>query len=254
MPVRTRTCLPGCHPAAFGTFVRFCRPVRGASIGSVSPKPMIRHVTDSDLERVRAFLESHVDTSLFLLSNLAALGPRLDQHLNSGHFRMIEQGGRILAVFCLTRRGNLLVQAGGRVQLAQPILEACETEPIEVRGIVGEWPMADALWQLLRTDPHFEPTHALKDVLYRLMLTETAGPVCPDPGRRLDVRALDAGDFVPWERLNTAYFAELSLPVQATLEQRRADFLLRARSGLWWGLFDSDLAEHWTPPDQDVLI
>jgi hypothetical protein len=138
---------------------------------------MIRHVTDSDLASVRAFLESHVDTSLFLLSTLSALGPRLGSHLNSGNFRLIEEDGRIVAVCCLTRRGNLLVQAGGRTDVAEQIFEACETESIEVRGIVGEWATAEALWNLLRADPRFESTHTLKDVLYRLML-EGVGPRC----------------------------------------------------------------------------
>ena len=197
---------------------------------------MIRHVTDSDLERVRAFLESHVDTSLFLLSTLAALGPRLGHHLNSGNFRKIEENGEIVAVFCLTRRGNLLVQAGGRIDLAEQIFEACEGEPIEVRGVVGEWPMAEALWKLLRADPRFETSHNLKDVLYRLMLKDTVGPMPESP----NVRLLDASDFAQWERLNTAYFAELSLPLQATLEQRRNDFIMRVRSGLWWGAFDDN--------------
>jgi predicted GNAT family acetyltransferase len=195
---------------------------------------MIRHVKDSDLQRVRAFLESHVDTSLFLLSTLAALGPRLGHHLNSGNFRLIEEEGQIVAVCCLTRRGNLLVQAGGRTDLAEQVFEACEIETIEVRGVVGEWPMAEALWKLLRADPRFETTHNLKDILYRLMLNRK-------PGTRVEsanVRALDAGDFVQWERLNSAYFAELSLPLQATLEQRRTDFIVRIRSGLWWGAFD----------------
>jgi ribosomal protein S18 acetylase RimI-like enzyme len=218
----------------FGTFVGFCRPIRGASIRAFSSKAMIRHVTDSDLEKVRAFLESHVDTSLFLLSTLAALGPRLGQHLNSGNFRLIEEDGDIVAVFCLTRRGNLLAQAGGRTDLAGQIFEACESETIEVRGVVGEWPMAEALWKLLRADPRFQTTHHLKDVLYRLMLKDTMGPMPGTP----NVRLLDAADFVQWERLNTAYFAELNLPLQATLEQRRNDFIMRVRSGLWWGAFD----------------
>jgi predicted GNAT family acetyltransferase len=195
---------------------------------------MLRHVTDSDLDPVRAFLESHVDTSLFLLSTLAALGPRLGQHLNSGNFWLIDEQGQIVAVFCLTRRGNLLVQAGGRTDLAEQVFEACETEPIEVRGVVGEWPMAEALWTLLRADPRFETTHNLKDVLYRLMLNEA-----PRTGAEpINVRALETADFVQWERLNSAYFAELSLPLQATLEQRRTDFIVRIRSGLWWGAFD----------------
>jgi ribosomal protein S18 acetylase RimI-like enzyme len=235
--------------SGFGTFVRFCPLVRSASIDPVYCKPMIRHVTDSDLERVRAFLESHVDTSLFLLSTLAALGPRLGSHLNSGNFRLIEEDGKVAAVFCLTRRGNLLVQAGGRTDLAERIFEDSEAEPMEVRGIVGEWPMAEALWKLLRADPRFEPTHALKDVLYRLMLKETRPPLgvpsltARSPaGERLSesvtLRPLQAADFVQWERLNSAYFAELSLPLQATLEQRRTDFMVRIRSGLWWGAFD----------------
>jgi hypothetical protein len=209
---------------------------------------MIRHVTDADLEHVRAFLESHVDTSLFLLSTLSALGPRLGSHLNSGNFRLIEEGGKIVAVWCLTRRGNLLVQAGGRKDLAEQIFESCETEPIEVRGIVGEWGAAESLWNLLRADPRFEMTHALKDVLYRLGLKHSNGHgsrqgpstheisvARPDA---VTVRTLDVKDFVQWERLNTAYFAELSLPLQATLEQRRNDFVARVRSGLWWGAFD----------------
>jgi predicted GNAT family acetyltransferase len=195
---------------------------------------MIRHVTDTDLQRVRAFLESHVDTSLFLLSTLAVLGPRLGHHLNSGNFRLIEAGGQIMAVFCLTRRGNLLVQAGGRTDLAEQIFEACEPEPIEVRGVVGEWPLAEALWMLLRADPRFETTHNLKDVLYRLMLKEAPRTVAGSGNLRL----LEAADFVQWERLNRAYFAELSLPLQATLEQRRTDFIVRIRAGLWWGAFD----------------
>jgi predicted GNAT family acetyltransferase len=224
----------GVPHSGFETFVRFCRPVRGASIGSACCKPMIRHVTDSDLQRVRAFLESHVDTSLFLLSTLASLGPRLGSHLNSGNFRLIEQGGRVVAVFCLTRRGNLLVQAGGRRDLAEQIFEECEAESLEVRGIVGEWPAAEALWKLLRADPRFEPTHALKDVLYRMMLRDTIRPV----DESLLVRALHADDFAQWEQLNSAYFCELSLPLQATLEQRRTDFMVRIRSGLWWGAFD----------------
>lgn len=195
---------------------------------------MIRHVTDSDLEPVRAFLEGHVDTSLFMLSALAALGPRLGSHLDSGNFSLVEAGGEILAVFCLTRRGSLLVQAAGRVELAGQILEACRTDPIEVRGIVAEWSMAEALWKLLRADPRFEPTHCLKDVLYRM--TSNGAP--PTVDRHTNVRALAAGDFLQWERLNSAYFAELSLPLQAILEQRRADFTVPLRSGLWWGAFD----------------
>ncbi len=54
--------------------------------------------------------------------------------------------------------------------------------------------MAAALWKFLRADPRFEPTHALKDVLYRLLLREPGRVVAGSP----NVRTLDAGDFVQW--------------------------------------------------------
>jgi RimJ/RimL family protein N-acetyltransferase len=223
---------------------------------------MIRYVTDADLERVRVFLEAHVETSLFLLSNLAVLGPRLGEHFNSGNYKMVEESGEVLAVFCLTRRGNLLVQAGGRTGLAEPILAACEGQPIGVRGVIGEWPTAEALWHLLRADPRFEPTLSAKDVLYRLRLSAALGDALqapspmiksrltallmtgperrdfrsPAPG--IAVRVLEPADFEQWEPLNTAYLTELHLPVPTPDEQRKAEFVSRSRAHLWWGAFD----------------
>jgi predicted GNAT family acetyltransferase len=198
---------------------------------------MIRNVETDDLERVRCFLEAHLDTSLFLLSNLAIFGPRLTDHWNSGNYRLVEEAGQVVAVFCLTRRGNLLVQAAGRADLAEPILEACESETIEVCGVAGEWPTAEALWELLRADPRFEPGLGSKDVLYRLPLT-TAGEGTRRalrPG--VAVRALDASDFEQWERLNTAYCAELHLPLPVVDEAHEAEFARRARARWWWGAF-----------------
>src|ERR1700739_2037455 len=103
---------------------------------------MIRNGETNDLERVRSFLEAPLDTSLFLLSNLAIFGPRLTDHPNSGNYKLVEEAGRIVAVFSLTRRGNLLVQAAGSAGLAESILESCEGETLEVCGVAGEWPTA----------------------------------------------------------------------------------------------------------------
>jgi len=198
---------------------------------------MIRNVETGDLERVRGFLEAHVETSLFLLSNLAIFGPRLTDHANSGNYRLVEEAGQLVAVFCLTRRGNLLVQAAGRADLAESILESCEGETIEVCGVAGEWPTAATLWDLLRADPRFEPTMGSKDVLYRLPLDGgpevTRTPVPSD----VVVRALDASDFQQWERLNTAYCAEVHLPLPAVDDAHEAEFVRRTRAKWWWGAF-----------------
>jgi predicted GNAT family acetyltransferase len=198
---------------------------------------MIRNVATDDLERVRGFLEAHVDTSLFLLSNLAIFGPRLTDHGNSGNYRLVEESGQVVAVFCLTRRGNLLVQAAGRADLAESILESCEGETIEVCGVAGEWPTAAALWELLRADPRFEPTLGSKDVLYRLPLAEGAEMTRTAVPPEVAVRALDASDFQQWERLNSAYCAELKLPLPVVDDAHAAEFARRTRAKWWWGAF-----------------
>ena len=198
---------------------------------------MIRNVETDDLERVRGFLEAHVDTSLFLLSNLAIFGPRLTDHGNSGNYRLVEEAGRVVAVFCLTRRGNLLVQAAGRADLAESILESCESETIEVCGVAGEWPTAAALWELLQADPRFEPTLGSRDVLYRLPLAGSAEVTRTTVPADVVVRALDASDYQQWERLNSAYCAELNLPLPVLDDAHETEFARRARAKWWWGAF-----------------
>ncbi len=196
---------------------------------------MIQDVTDNDLQRVRAFLEANLDSSLFLLSNLAMCGPRAGDHPNSGNFRLAEDAGRVVAVFCLTRRGNLLVQAAGRADLAEDILGACDGDPFEVTGIVGEWLTAHTLWNLLCVDPRFEPSHSEKDLLYSRALTDN-----DLSGHSDSVRFLRPEDFEDWEPLNTAYFAELNHSWQATMQQRKEEFESRARARRWWGAFDGE--------------
>jgi RimJ/RimL family protein N-acetyltransferase len=200
---------------------------------------MIRSVATEDLERVRCFLEAYVESSLFLLSNLAIFGPRLGEAWNSGNYQLVEEEGRIVAVFCLTRRGNLLVQSGGRTDLAEAIMEACESEPVEVCGVVGEWAIAQAIWKLLLADPWFEPGHGSKDVLYRLDLVsqEQEHRIPEHAAAGVTVRPLIAGDFEQWERLNTAYLAELNLPLPVVDAAHEAEFARRTQARWWWGAF-----------------
>jgi RimJ/RimL family protein N-acetyltransferase len=198
---------------------------------------MIRYVESDDLERVRGFLEAHVDTSLFLLSNLAIFGPRSGEAWNSGNYQLVEEDGQIVAVFCLTRRGNLLVQAGGRADLAEAIMESCESESMEVCGIVGEWSIAAAMWNLLLADPWFEPSYSSREVLYRFSLRADAEPEPLGIPPEVTVRALEAADFERWERLNTAYLVELNLPLPEIDEAHAAEFARRTRARWWWGAF-----------------
>ena len=51
------------------------------------------------------------------------------------------------------------------------------------------------------------------------------------------VRALDASDFEQWERLNTAYCAEVHLPLPVVDAAHEAEFVRKTRAKWWWGAF-----------------
>ena len=194
---------------------------------------MIREVTAAAVDAAREFLERHAETSLFLLSNLAAHGPRAGAALSSGDFRLIEEDGKIAAVYCLTVRGNLLAATGGRTDLAGIILKSCEDRPIRIGGVVGEFKIAEALWALLRAKPGFKPGRAAKEILFGLSLDRKTPPV-----ETRGVRALIPVDFETWRPAHAAFMSGNGLPVQGTLEQQRTQFESQAQAGHWWGTFD----------------
>src|SRR5262245_38461096 len=181
---------------------------------------MIRDVDSASQPAARGFLERHIESSMFLLGNLTMHGPRLAAHPNSGNFRLIEERGAVVAVFCLARRGNLLLQTGGRTDLAARILASCATEPIAIEGVIGEWNAAQAVWRLLCAEGKVQPLHAAQEVLYSLALQQNS-PMPEDESR---VRLLTDVDFEQWEPLNAAYTTEQSLPLQGSREERRALF------------------------------
>jgi predicted GNAT family acetyltransferase len=194
---------------------------------------MIKDVSESDLDKARAFLETHAETSLFLLSNLAEFGPRAGDDPNSGNYKFIEDDGAIRAVFCLTRRGILLAQTAGRRDLAEHIVHACERERISIQGVVGEWQAAEAIWRILCATPSFRPTHVSKEVLFHLALSKK------DDGHPR-ARFLDPIDFTEWVRLNSAFLTEQELPIHGTNEERRANFASECTARRWWGVFESN--------------
>ena len=194
----------------------------------------ITNVAESDIPRVKDFLGKHSDTSLFLLSNLVSYGHKLSDAMNSGNFKYLGEGDDIHGVFCLTRRGNLLAECGGRTEFAPAIIDASRDEPVQIRGVVGEWNLADAIWTILIDSGAIEEVvHASREPLYRLNLEGVE-----QPRRDALVRPLQSSDFDTWEPLNSAYLKEEGLPIQGSLEQRRRDFAAAAEAGRWWGLWE----------------
>jgi hypothetical protein len=152
-------------------------------------------VDAGNVAAARAFLEQNLETSLFLLSNLESYGYRVGDSLNSGNFKLLATDGRIEAVFCLSRRGNLLAQTAGRTDLAAAILEACANEPTPISGVLGEWNAAAALWELVLRAGGVVERHASRETLYRLELLPATKAAAEDPR----VRWLEPSDFEQWQ-------------------------------------------------------
>lgn len=199
-------------------------------------RPKIVDVTEENRHRAETYLARHADTTMFLASNLARFGSRLTSAMNSGNFRLIELDGETCGVFCLARRGNLLAETGGRTDLAPVILDACESEPIAIRGIVGEWQLASTLWKRLIDSGQVTEQFASREPLYRLSLP----PIGLELRRDNRVRLLTPDDFGSWQPLHLAYLAELNLPLQGSAADQRAEFEEKTAAGHWWGLFDDD--------------
>lgn len=186
---------------------------------------------------VRAFLERHRETSLFLLSNLRAFGHRAGESLYSGDFKALVDQRGIIGVFCLTRGGNLVVQAGGRTDLAGTIEAACAGGPGLAQGVLGEWEVARAIWDVLCARRHVTTTRDAKEILYRLSIPAVAAPA---NALTRHVRLLTVDDFDHWDDLALAFHAEQVLPVQGRPHERRAVFARAAGLDHWWGAWEGD--------------
>lgn len=192
-------------------------------------------VSEDDLPAVTAFLLRSPETSLFLLSNLRAFGHRLGPSLYSGDFKAIRDGDALVAVFCIARSGTIVLQTAGRRDAAPIIVHTVRNQEIPIRGVIGEWRAASAVWALLAAEDVIAETLASKEVLYRLSLDRPLPPVSDGP---LIVRRLTLDDHDQWAALSVAFHEEMRLPVPGEREQRKASFARSTGLGHWWGGFE----------------
>jgi GNAT superfamily N-acetyltransferase len=199
------------------------------------PSLPVQNLTPEKLEKAQEFLEFYEETTQFLLGNLADHGPYPTEHPNSGQFKVIEEGAQIRAVFCLTRRGNLLAQSDWN--MAGPILGACAAEAIPIQGFVGDWATIAPIWAEFRTaHPDFPVQLQSKEILFR----RTLPPVDLDLIRDPRVRGLTAKDYDSWRSLHREYQKEMNLPEELSDSAIREDFVNKAELGFWWGWFEAD--------------
>jgi predicted GNAT family acetyltransferase len=192
-------------------------------------------IASDNLPEAKAFLERSTETSLFLLSNIRAFGTLLGESGYSGNLKGCQEDGRIAAVFCLTRSGSLLAQTGGRSDLAAEIVEACRAEGIPIRGVLGEWNISKAIWDLLRRGGRVRETVASREVMYRLDLIEHR---VWDVTSTVNVRLLGREDHDQWEQLSADFLDAVGLPTLGDRNQRMAGFTRSSGLGHWWGAFE----------------
>jgi predicted GNAT family acetyltransferase len=193
---------------------------------------MIESLTEGNRGEAEVFLAAREDTSQFLINNLKLHGPELTSHHNSGNFRLVRQNGVVAAVFCLTRRGNLLIQADS--DFSEMILNSCQEEEVPLKGFIGAWDSVAPIWmRFKKAYSDYTPSYESKEILYSYILSSD------DPKLRHDarVRFLEEADFEQWLQFSISYMAELGLPDGATTNQKRDTFIQMVRDRLWWGLF-----------------
>ena len=187
---------------------------------------------DSLLEAL-SFLKKHEEFSLFLLGNFAEHGYKLTAAPNSGNFRLIRCRGKITAVFCLTRRGNLLVQAETYEDpLLELILIICQKENLPILGLLGKWDFCQRLWDFFKKKGVIlKEGFISREILYTVDLSKQK---C---SKNTNVRLLTEEDYSHWGPLRTDYLQEEGLPNDLSEKQQYELFLEKVRAKISWGYF-----------------
>ncbi len=188
--------------------------------------------TERDIESIIQFLKKHEDQSLFLLGNLESYGPTVSEKPYSGNYQAICQGDELIAVFCLTRVGNLLITSTVVEPIFETLLDACLKEKLPIRGLLGEWDFCHKFWPYLKNQGIInEEEYSSKEPLYRLLLQPDQKVSFPNTSR------LTEEHFNGWRRLNRDYLKEAGLPQGLTDEEVYELYLQEVANGEIWGHF-----------------
>lgn len=191
----------------------------------------VEQVREESVEEAMRFLLRREDYALFLLGNLERQGTVLTEAPNSGNFKWIRSGSEIVALFCLTRRGNLLIQSDKAMSaLFEKVVEECRREPISIGGLLGEWGLCKAFWQFLKEQRVIAKEVAVhKEVLYQMATVKGE--------RQSGVRLLAQSDYERWATLSLDYLQEENIPSDLSDREMRALFKEKIEDRSVWGTF-----------------
>ena len=195
----------------------------------------VEKISPENQEQMIAFLRDHDDYSLFLLGNFENYGSSLADAPYSGNYKLIRSDNEIIAVFCLTKKGSLLIQSVVRDPIFDIVLASCHEEKISITGLVGDWEFCHVFWQFLK-DKKIIQTEAFtsKEILYHTNVSQIF-PI-PQP----NVRFLIADDYTQWKPLRLDYLKEEGFPNDLNDEQLLEIFIDKCNKKIIWGLFLKD--------------
>lgn len=198
---------------------------------------VLTDVTASLSQAMVSFLKSHEAYTGFLLENFEKHGLCLGEEPNSANFKAVFLKNEMMAVFALTRRGTLLVQSRLQQPIFDLILQACQKEPIKLKGVIGEWDFCFSFWEFLKQKNEIrDEIFVGKEVLYSLDLAKLTLSSCSQ------IRNLTENDYLQWRRLRLKYLEEENFPQDLSEKQLFEYFLEKSRDNLIWGyFFEKDL-------------
>jgi GNAT superfamily N-acetyltransferase len=196
----------------------------------------LEKVNESSKDEAVTFLKAHEEYTLFLLGNLEVYGSHLSKEPYSGNFKLIRDENEIISGFSLTKSGTLLIYSKEiDTPLFELVLQACQEEPITLKGVLGEWDFCHRFWKFLKERKVIEnEAYTSKEVLYSADLSKL------NFENQYNVRLLAPSDLEQWLPLRTNYIKEMGFPEQGCMEDISKEFQMMAKEKIAWGLFTSE--------------
>lgn len=191
--------------------------------------------TDERAAGAVEYLRASEDSCLFLLGNFKQYGPVLTEHQNSGDFQCVLRGDEIVGVFCLTRRGNLLLQTENDEDVLDKVADAALHATLPLSGIIGPWSLVEALVSRVTHAKHTSPSFHSREVLYSLPIAKYTFE-----GSSHTVRLLEEQHFAAYNNERADFLAGEGLPNNTSIEDARTNFLEKVKARCAWGAFDGD--------------
>lgn len=177
------------------------------------------------------FLKMRENFSLFLLSNFENYGPKLSDEPYSGNYKLIRSTKDVVGVFCLTRRGSLLIESLITYPIFEQILASCKIEPIPLKGLVGNWMFCEPFWGYLKDQRVIQQeTFFSKEILYAIDLS------LMNTSSNFSVNFFTESDFSEWKKIQFDYIKEKKLPNELTEAQLFKQFQNMVQNKIAWGI------------------